>query len=94
MLLSILLCLVGVNAGLGDGSSLDDFSPSVGALRVAFSSVHGKPSYTRCCNVAVYLLVGDVVEVTVVLNCCGFAARFGALEPELKLQDVRLGAAG
>ena len=29
------MCLVGVNAGLGDGSSLDGFSPSVGALRVA-----------------------------------------------------------
>ena len=42
---------------------------------------------------AVYPLVGDVVGVTVVLDSCGFAARFGALEPELKLQDVRLGAA-
>ena len=42
---------------------------------------------------AVCLLVGDVGEATVVLDCCGFAARFGALEPEVKLQDVRLGAA-
>ena len=55
----------GVNAGLGDGSSLDGFSPSVGALQVAFSSVHGKnTSYTRCCNVVVCLLVGDVSEAT------------------------------
>ena len=40
---------------------------------------------------AVYPLVRDVVGVTVVLDCCGFAARFGALEPEVLLQDVRLG---
>ena len=60
---------------------------------MAFSLMHGNTSYTRCCNVAVYPLVGDVVGATVVLNCCGFAARYGALEPEVKLQDVRLGAA-
>ena len=60
---------------------------------MAFSLLHGWASYTRCCNVAVCLLVGDVVEAAVVLGCCGFAARFGALEPEVKLQDVRLGAA-
>ena len=42
---------------------------------------------------AVYPLVGDVVGVTEVLDCCGVAARFGALEPEVKLQVFRLGAA-
>ena len=31
----------GVNAGLRNGSSLDGFSPSVGALNVAFSLLHG-----------------------------------------------------
>ena len=44
---------------------------------MAFSWVHGWTSYTRCCNVAVYLLVGDVVEVTVVLNCCGLLRGLG-----------------
>ena len=60
---------------------------------MAFSSCTEWASYTRCCNVAVCPLVGDVVGVTEVLDCCGVAARLGALEPEVKLQDVRLGAA-
>ena len=50
---------------------------------MAVSLMHGWTSYTRRCNVAVCLLVGDVGEATVVLNCCGFAAQFGALEPDL-----------
>ena len=71
-----------MNAGLEDGSGFDSFF-LVGALDMAFSLVHGNTSYTRRCNVAVSLLVGDVGEVTVVLKCCGFAAQLGALEPDL-----------
>ena len=72
---------------------MNGFSPSVEALDVAFFLVHGSTSYTRWCNDAVNPLVGDVVGVTVVLAVAVFAARFGALEPEVKLQVFRLGAA-
>ena len=82
----------GINAGLGGRSSLDDFSPSVGALQVAFSSMHGSTSYTRCCNVAVCLLVGDVSEATVVL-IVAVLLRGRGTGAGLKLQGVRLGAA-
>ena len=49
-------------------------------------------SYTRCCNVAVCLLVGDVVEATVVL-VVAVLLRGRGTGAGLKLQDVRLGAA-
>ena len=60
---------------------------------MALFSMHENTSCTRCCNDAVYPLVGDVVGVTEVLAVAVFAARLGALEPEVLLQDVRLGAA-
>ena len=82
----------GLNAGFMWGSSLV-VNPLVGDPGYGVLLMYGNASYIRCCNVAVNPLVGDVVGVTVVLDCCGVAARLGALEPEVKLQDVRLGAA-
>ena len=52
---------------------IERFFPAVGALSMAFFSLHGNASYTRCCNGAVYPLVGDVIGVTEVRKlrfCC------------------------
>ena len=76
----------------GERIQIGWFFPHRISPRYGVFLVHGNASYTRCCNDAVHPLDGDVVGVTEVLDCCGFAARFGALEPEVKLQVFRLGA--